>query len=213
MAVTSTPQRLREAASQLLSQRPADKVSLRDITDAAGANVASVGYHFGSKDALLAEVVKAAIEATTIDQQQALQDLPADAPLEMIVRTWLAPALSAETSTSVHQSWRLLRHQLADTTPAVREVIGNAFDQVSALLLVRLHSHLPHLDEQELKVRHLAVLAVLGGLTTLLPAAAAEAGQPQPGGPLGQMSDQIVAFLIGGLTAPSAKAGTAGRYC
>lgn len=204
--MSTTPERLREAAAILLSERPAAKVSLREITDAARANVAAVGYHFRSKDALMAEVVQAAIEATTAHQREALRDLPDDASLETIVRTWLAPALTDADGRAPDRSWLLLRHQLGDTTPAVRKVIDDAFADVGTVLLRRLQPHVPHLDEDELRLRHLAVLATLGGLTTLMtgrmptdPLAATMTGARAA------VADQLVAFLLGGLTAPSAR--------
>src|SRR6266496_4359896 len=45
-----------DAAEQLILERGPDGVSLREITAQAGANIAAVNYHFGSKDQLLIEV-------------------------------------------------------------------------------------------------------------------------------------------------------------
>jgi AcrR family transcriptional regulator len=44
------------AAERLFALHGFQKVSVRDITAAAGVNLASVNYHFGSKDALLFEI-------------------------------------------------------------------------------------------------------------------------------------------------------------
>ena len=43
-----TRDRLLTAALELLAQRGQEGVTLREITEAAGANVAAVSYHFGS---------------------------------------------------------------------------------------------------------------------------------------------------------------------
>ncbi|WP_433492034.1 TetR/AcrR family transcriptional regulator [Nocardia grenadensis] len=48
-----TEQRLILAAERLFAERGIDAVSLRSVMAEAGANVASVHYHFGSKDALV----------------------------------------------------------------------------------------------------------------------------------------------------------------
>ncbi|AYM40858.1 MULTISPECIES: TetR/AcrR family transcriptional regulator [Mycobacteroides] len=49
----STDQRLLSAAERLFAERGVDAVSLRAIMAAAGTNVASVHYHFGSKERLI----------------------------------------------------------------------------------------------------------------------------------------------------------------
>jgi len=46
------------AAERLFALRGFQNVSVRDITSEAGVNLASVNYHFGSKDALLFEIFK-----------------------------------------------------------------------------------------------------------------------------------------------------------
>ena len=46
------------AAERLFALHGFQNVSVRDITAAAGVNLAAVNYHFGSKDALLFEIFK-----------------------------------------------------------------------------------------------------------------------------------------------------------
>lgn len=56
--VSATKLALIEAATSLFAEYGFDSVSLRDITGRAGANVASVNYHFGSKEGLVDAVVE-----------------------------------------------------------------------------------------------------------------------------------------------------------
>lgn len=49
--------KLVEAAEHLFAEKGFDGVSLRDITQAAGGNVAAVNYYFGSRDGLVALVM------------------------------------------------------------------------------------------------------------------------------------------------------------
>lgn len=53
-----TPERILDAAERLFGERGFEVVSLRDITGMAEANVASVNYHFGSKEKLIDAVVE-----------------------------------------------------------------------------------------------------------------------------------------------------------
>ncbi len=54
---SESKRKLLDAAEQLFADRGFDAVSVRDITQAAKANVAAVNYHFGSRDGLISLVV------------------------------------------------------------------------------------------------------------------------------------------------------------
>jgi AcrR family transcriptional regulator len=59
---TGPKRKLLDAAERHVVERGFDVVSVRDITGAAGANVAAVNYHFGSREGLLALVVRHVME-------------------------------------------------------------------------------------------------------------------------------------------------------
>lgn len=54
----STPERIVATAERLFAERGIEAVSLRDITNACGANSAAIHYHFGSKDELLRAILE-----------------------------------------------------------------------------------------------------------------------------------------------------------
>jgi AcrR family transcriptional regulator len=54
----STPERLIATAERLFAERGIEAVSLRDITNACGANSAAIHYHFGSKHELLRAILE-----------------------------------------------------------------------------------------------------------------------------------------------------------
>jgi AcrR family transcriptional regulator len=56
-AQVSNRQALLEGAIRCISERDYSEVTTREIAAAASANVASIRYHFGSKDALVAEAL------------------------------------------------------------------------------------------------------------------------------------------------------------
>ena len=64
-----TQARLLEAALNLLSARGEDGVTLRELTDAAEANIAAVSYHFGSLKSLCDAAVEHAL-GRYLDAQQ-----------------------------------------------------------------------------------------------------------------------------------------------
>src|SRR5665213_146174 len=68
----STKERILGAAEVLFAQRGFDGASLRQLTTAAGVNLAAVNYHFGSKDKLVEEVFRRRLDALNASRLAAL---------------------------------------------------------------------------------------------------------------------------------------------
>ena len=90
-----TQARLLEAALTLISERGEDGVTLRELTDAAGANVAAVSYHFGSLQSLCDAAVEHALERYLDAQQEALNTLGPDPTLEALAAAFARPMMRA----------------------------------------------------------------------------------------------------------------------
>lgn len=193
-----TPTRLREAAERLLAERGAARISLRDITEAAGANVASVGYHFGSKDALLDEVVRQALTTVYERQRAQLAELPDDAGLDELVRAWVLPTFGApsdEQDEAQRRRSQILQNALHGQSPALTALLGELAMPVQRHLLDRIARHVPGVSQQELWFRHTATLAALGTLGSGVFATMLDGTDPET------LTDQLVAWIVGGLTA------------
>ena len=196
--VTATPQRLLEAAEDLLLEQGQAATTLRDITQRADANVAAVSYHYGSKDALLALAYRQALDEVTQVQRQRLAELPPDADLDQVVRVWLAPALDQQDPRQA-KLWALIQRGMAERAPGLIEGMGEIRQTVDDHLIERLAAALPHLDREELYLRHAATLAAVsalqtGGMDLLIE------GTPA------RLADELVAWIVGGLRAPAAGA-------
>lgn len=193
---SSTADRLRVAAEDLLIEKGQAATTLRDIRDRAEANVAAVNYYFGSKDALIAQVFGDALREVSEVQRRRLADVPDGAPLEDLVRAWLAPAF-AKPGMDVREArlWSLIQRGMTERAPALAEAVGAIRDTVDSHLMTRLAAALPHLPPDELMLRHNAVLAAVGGLATI----AGTDGEP----PSSRQADMLVAWIVGGLTAPA----------
>ncbi|MEV2270837.1 TetR/AcrR family transcriptional regulator [Nonomuraea africana] len=73
--------KLIEGAKRCLQERGYAHTTARDIARTSGANLASIGYHFGSKDALLLEaMLDATIEWADRLQHSLTDDAQADEP-------------------------------------------------------------------------------------------------------------------------------------
>jgi AcrR family transcriptional regulator len=84
-----------DAALDLLAQRGEDGVSLRELTDAAEANVAAVSYHFGSLKSLCDAAIEYALERYLDAQQKAVSALDAEASLESLAAAFARPMMRA----------------------------------------------------------------------------------------------------------------------
>jgi len=90
-----TRARLLDAALDLIGARGEDGVTLREVTDAAGANIAAVSYHFGSLQALRDAAIEHALERYLDAQQEALGTLGPDSTLEAVAAAFARPMIRA----------------------------------------------------------------------------------------------------------------------
>ena len=93
-----TRERLLDEGECLFGQRGIAEVSLREITSAADANIASVNYHFGSKDGLVREVFARRMGPLNEERLNLLDELEAAAgeepqALEQLPRIFAGPTI------------------------------------------------------------------------------------------------------------------------
>ena len=85
-----------DAAEKLFGNNGFHATSLRDITSAAGVNLAAIAYYFGSKEALLDAVLKRRLEPVNRERVQMLRlarQRAGGSPLDLssVLRAYLAP--------------------------------------------------------------------------------------------------------------------------
>jgi len=90
-----TRERLLNAAEHLFAEQGVGNTSLRAVTAEAGANLASVHYHFGSKEALIRAVIARRLEPVNAERLQLLSQVEGDGTpeLDRILEAFVAPAL------------------------------------------------------------------------------------------------------------------------
>jgi AcrR family transcriptional regulator len=84
-----------DAALDLLSERGEDGVTLRELTDAAEANVAAVSYHFGSLKSLCDAAIEQALGRYLDAQEEAVSALDPDSTLEALAAAFARPLIGA----------------------------------------------------------------------------------------------------------------------
>src|SRR2546425_10535375 len=89
-----TRTRLMDAALDHLAERGEDGVTLRELTDAADANVAAVSYHFGSLKSLCDATIQHALERYLDAQQEAVSEPGPESPLEDLAAAFTRPMIT-----------------------------------------------------------------------------------------------------------------------
>ncbi len=148
---TSTKDRILDGAERLFGDRGFASTSLRDITAGAGVNVASVNYHFGSKEALLKEVLERRFGPINQERLALLDAVDARAadgppPVEEVVRAFLLPpfARQREWNPDAQLSFlRLVGRIHAETNEVFRAMLAQQFDEVRERFLAALQRALP----------------------------------------------------------------------
>jgi len=98
-----TKERIIEVAERLFAEKGLDATSMRNITDAAGVNLASINYHFGSKDGLIAAIFDRHLRPLN-DARLAMLDLldasTGDRPpdVEAVLEAFIRPAVALAVS-------------------------------------------------------------------------------------------------------------------
>src|ERR1700754_704729 len=89
-----TRESLLDAAESLFSERGIQAASLRAITEQAGANLAAVHYHFGSKQGLVRAVFSRRLAPLNADRLRRLGRCEeTGGEIEDVLHAFLAPAL------------------------------------------------------------------------------------------------------------------------
>jgi len=165
VAPTDTRTQLLDAAERLFAERGYRGTSVRAITDLAGANLAAVGYHFGSKADLLAAVVRRVVEPINAAQSAGLDRLLARTPdpsVVELVEAFAGPLFDGMPGgdESGARTSRLIVTILSDPAEEVRAWTGPAEDTIRDRYLAAFARALPSLSEEELFFRIRGILAV-----------------------------------------------------
>ncbi|MCP2164473.1 TetR/AcrR family transcriptional regulator [Goodfellowiella coeruleoviolacea] len=77
-----------EAAKQCLREKGYDRTSVRDIATAADVSTAAIGYHYGSREALLSQALFALLDEWGDSLGRALAAKPGDDEVRGFARMW-----------------------------------------------------------------------------------------------------------------------------
>lgn len=209
---SGTRERLLLKAAELFAQRGFESVSMRDLTQAAEVNLAAVNYHFGSKEALIAEVVIRTMQPMNDERLRLLDEAeaaahPGPAPVEQVADAFLRPIvlMVRETPLSEMLFFKLMGRCLVDRTHLVPAAAMPHFERMALRFAKALRRANPALSHAEACWRLNFTAGAL--ISTLAHAEIAMhfAGETDNPPDTETVLSRLVAHCTGGLKAPPAQ--------
>lgn len=157
-----TKEQILDVAERLFADRGFHATALRDITSEAGVNLASVNYHFGSKEALLAAVLERRLSPINARRLELLDAIEAAAGngapnAEDVIRAFLSPPFQKrhEWGAGGDNFLRLVGRIHSETNEQFRATFFQQFNEVFRRFGQALQRALPHLDASDVGWRML----------------------------------------------------------
>ncbi len=207
-----TRERLLDTAERLFAEKGFEGASVRDITAGAASNVASVNYHFGSKDNLYREVFRRRLgilrDRRVACVQEALTAQPApslEGVLEAFVLAFLEPLVEAGEGRLLMELWA--REMLEPHLPHElfhREML----EPVRGALTDALLQVVPHLERERAVMAVFSLISQLVNLVHIAYRAGQHGlaeGDPWSPETLDRLAHHIVRFSAGGIRAVAGK--------
>ncbi|MEM8549491.1 MAG: TetR/AcrR family transcriptional regulator [Verrucomicrobiota bacterium] len=173
MDAGQTRERLLQAAEVLYAEQGFEATSMRDLTTAAGTNLAAVNYHFGSKRALLMELCRQRIVPINAERLERLEKARirangAPVPLTDIIEAFLRPVgkHAQQDGRPNIVFLRMVGRIMTESDDFLDEMVSTFFVNLAEAFITELARTLPDLSHKELGWRfHFCISTMLGSLT------------------------------------------------
>ncbi|MDP0489883.1 MAG: TetR/AcrR family transcriptional regulator [Verrucomicrobiota bacterium JB023] len=161
-----TRERLLDAAEGLFAEKGFEAVSLRDITRTAGANVASVNYHFGSKEGLINEVMKRhalPVNEERVRRLEGLLEGEARPEVREVIEAFLDPLIERITEADERRRLfgRFMGRVTGEEAKGIPSEMVPAFTKMMKLTVAAFQRALPGLSTEETLCRIKFCFAVM----------------------------------------------------
>lgn len=149
-APPSTPDRLLDAAEELFAAYGYNGVSVRDIVEAAKANLGAIPYHFGSKENLFKTVILRRAVPLREERAQlltALRKRRKKPTVEEVLTALLEPAFRRSRENDAFR--QLLGRASMDPTPEVRRLLAEIYSVDFMVVPKTLRALWPNMPDEE----------------------------------------------------------------
>jgi AcrR family transcriptional regulator len=205
-----TRTRILDAAEELFMLRGFEATSMRQLTAKAGANLAAVNYHFGSKDALIEAVFRRRLDqmnATRIAELDRLEKEGGSRPPtpQQIIGAFIGASLRMieDASGGGRNFIRLLGRTYTDPQKHIRSLIGQLYAPAMERYKAAFERALPQMPRDELIWRMHFMFGTLAYTLAATDTVQLIAGcKPEDRYDARLLEARLTAFLLAGLLAP-----------
>jgi AcrR family transcriptional regulator len=208
--ISATQTKILDTAEGLVMEHGFEATSLRQITAAAGVNLAAVNYHFGSKEELFQTVLTRRLDPMNQERMTLLarferEIAPRQLSAEKVLTAMFIPALklARDPERGGKNFLRLLGRAYADPAPFIRHFLSEQYAVMITRFKAAFARALPHLPKKELSWR---LHFVMGALSYTLAGTDAlrliAALNPRDSDNDEMLLRRLAPFLIAGLKAP-----------
>jgi len=205
-----TRTRILDAAEELFMLHGFESTSMRLLTAKAGANLAAVNYHFGSKDALVEAVFRRRLDPMNAARIAELDRMEKDAggralSPRQIIGAFVGVSLRMiEDSKSGGRNFiRLLGRTYTDPQKPIRALIGQLYAPAMERFKTAFERALPQMPRDELIWRMHFMFGTLAYTLAATDTVQLIAGcKPEDRYDAGLLEARLTAFLQAGLLAP-----------
>lgn len=156
-------EKLLEGALQCLQEKGWGRTTARDIAAASGANVASINYHFGSKESLLNEAIGEGFRRWTRQVAQAVLASTAGSPAERLRLSVTETVAAFERNRPLLVAFVEAMAQ-AERSPLVREQLASYYRESRAAAAALIEQSVDGDGRLDTTVAASILLAMFDGL-------------------------------------------------
>jgi AcrR family transcriptional regulator len=194
----------------LFAEKGIQATSIRDITQNTGVNIASVNYHFDSKDGLVEQVLERRIiplnHARTERLQQVLKtaDATERKPLvEDLLRALIEPTFEfAATLPEGQYFLQIVSRAMSGPDTQVRTIFLRQFKPLFQLVYDAMHKALPEIPSTVLLWRLYFSIGALHSSMQMIGQKEPLLGSPMVAGNTSAIVEMLLPFLSSGMQAP-----------
>ena len=210
MAQCDTKTRILDGAEQMFAREGFHNTSLRALTDLAEANLASVNYHFGSKEALLQVVIeRRLLPLNKIRQEKiekiliAAQENSALPDAEALLRAFIEPTMEFRNSSPGSRDFiSLIGRSLSEPDETVRNCFMDLALPILQVLFEALHQALPQLSPAILMTRLQFIIGTMSHAMYMDNHSVFNNPELLPPLDHNTLVEQLIKYVLAGLEAP-----------